>query len=131
MSPELEVVTAAGSRIGLAIVRRFVAERARVVAVDWHACGIAAAATAIGGAIIGMTGNIAEEGEGVRQNARDLLVRTRPVGGIGDHNIPSAQPFLSVGSPVWAVGAQDKGFSGSSVRAQLPGGPAALRLYGR
>lgn len=60
---KVAVVTGAGSGIGLAIARRFVMEGARVVAVDWHRDAIEAAAKSIGGSIVGMTGNIAEESD--------------------------------------------------------------------
>jgi NAD(P)-dependent dehydrogenase (short-subunit alcohol dehydrogenase family) len=63
LKDKVAVVTGAGSGIGLAVARRFVAEGARVVAVDWHAEAMAAAAREIGGSIIGMTGNVADEGD--------------------------------------------------------------------
>lgn len=62
---KVAVVTGAGSGIGLAIARLFVAEGAKVVAVDWHADSIEAAVTEIGGSIVGMTGNVAEETDSV------------------------------------------------------------------
>jgi len=65
LQDKVAVVTGAGSGIGLAVAGRFVAEGARVVAVDWHADAIAAAARHIGGTIIGVTGNVADEGDGV------------------------------------------------------------------
>ncbi|WP_224703819.1 SDR family oxidoreductase [Devosia aquimaris] len=60
---KVAVVTGAGSGIGLAIARLFVAEGAKVVAVDWHEPAISAAVRDIGGAIVGMTGNVAEEAD--------------------------------------------------------------------
>ncbi|MBU1306146.1 MAG: SDR family oxidoreductase [Alphaproteobacteria bacterium] len=60
---KVAVVTGAGSGIGLAIARLFVAEGAKVVAVDWHEAAIEAAVRDIGGGIIGMTGNVAEEAD--------------------------------------------------------------------
>lgn len=60
---KVAVVTGAGSGIGLAIARLFVAEGAKVIAVDWHAPAIEAAVRDIGGAIVGMTGNVAEEAD--------------------------------------------------------------------
>lgn len=59
------VVTGAGSGIGLAIARLFVAEGAMVIAVDWHAEAMAAAVADIGGTIVGFTGNVAEESDSV------------------------------------------------------------------
>lgn len=60
---KVAVVTGAGSGIGLATARRFVTEGAKVVAVDWHAEAIAAAVADIGGAIVGMTGDISKEAD--------------------------------------------------------------------
>jgi NAD(P)-dependent dehydrogenase (short-subunit alcohol dehydrogenase family) len=62
---KIAVVTGAGSGIGLATARLFVAQGATVVAVDWHADAIAAAVADIGGSIIGMTGNVADEAHSV------------------------------------------------------------------
>jgi len=62
---KIAVVTGAGSGIGLATARLFVAQGAAVVAVDWHADAIAAAVADIGGSIIGMTGNVADEAHSV------------------------------------------------------------------
>ncbi|MBD8064410.1 SDR family oxidoreductase [Devosia sp. PTR5] len=58
---KVAVVTGAGSGIGLAIARRFVAEGAKVVALDWHANAISAAVADIGGSIVGMTGDVSKE----------------------------------------------------------------------
>jgi NAD(P)-dependent dehydrogenase (short-subunit alcohol dehydrogenase family) len=58
---KVAVVTGAGSGIGLAIARRFIAEGARVVAVDWHTDAIEAAVADIGGAIVSMTGDVSKE----------------------------------------------------------------------
>lgn len=60
---KVAVVAGAGSGIGLATARRFVTEGAKVVAVDWHAEAIAAAVADIGGAIVGMTGDISKEAD--------------------------------------------------------------------
>lgn len=62
---KVAVVTGAGSGIGLAIARLFVAEGAKVVAVDWHAEAIASAVAEIGGTIVGMIGNVADEADSV------------------------------------------------------------------
>lgn len=63
LKDKVAVITGAGSGIGLAIARRFVAEGAKVVALDWHADAIAAAVSDIGGAIIGMTGDVSKEAD--------------------------------------------------------------------
>ena len=58
---KVAVVTGEGSGIELAIAKLFVDEGAKVVVVDWHGETIAAAAVNIGGAFVGMTGNVADE----------------------------------------------------------------------
>lgn len=63
LKDKVAVVTGAGSGIGLAISRRFVSEGAKLVAVDWHKEAIEAAVQSIGGDIVGMTGNVAEESD--------------------------------------------------------------------
>lgn len=60
---KVAVVTGAASGIGLAIATRFIAEGAKVVAADWHADAIAAAVRKIGGPIVSITGNVAEEAD--------------------------------------------------------------------
>ena len=61
LKDKVAVVTGAGSGMGLAIARLFIDEGAKVVAVDWHADAIAAAAATIGRGIVGLTANVAEE----------------------------------------------------------------------
>lgn len=58
---KVAVVTGAGSGIGFAIAKRFVAEGAKVVAVDLDADALEAAVAKIGGDIIGVRGNVGEE----------------------------------------------------------------------
>ncbi|MEO8757199.1 MAG: SDR family oxidoreductase [Devosia sp.] len=65
LKDKVAVVTGAGTGMGLAIAKLFVAEGAKVVAADWHANAIAAAVKEIGGAIVGITANVAEEAEAV------------------------------------------------------------------
>jgi NAD(P)-dependent dehydrogenase (short-subunit alcohol dehydrogenase family) len=60
---KVAVVTGAGSGMGRAMAQRFVAEGARVVAVDWHADAVCAAAKEIGGSIVAFTANVAVEAE--------------------------------------------------------------------
>ncbi len=60
---KVAVITGAGSGIGLATARLFVAEGAKVVAADWHQEAVDAAVASIGGAIVGMRANVAEEAE--------------------------------------------------------------------
>lgn len=61
LKDKVAVVTGAGSGMGLAIARLFVEQGAKVVAADWHADAINAAVAAIGGGIVGITANVAEE----------------------------------------------------------------------
>ena len=60
---KVAVITGAGSGIGLATARLFVEEGAKVVAADWHQEAVDAAVASIGGAIVGMRANVAEETE--------------------------------------------------------------------
>ncbi|HEY0918111.1 SDR family NAD(P)-dependent oxidoreductase [Devosia sp.] len=60
---KVAVITGAGSGIGLATARLFVEEGARVVAADWHQEAVDAAVAAIGGSIVGIRANVAEEAE--------------------------------------------------------------------
>jgi len=60
---KVAVVTGAGSGMGLAIAKLFVEQGAKVVAADWHADAIKAATASIGGSIVGVTANVAEEAD--------------------------------------------------------------------
>ena len=60
---KVAVVTGAGSGMGLAIAKLFVAEGAKVVAADWHADAVTAAASEIGGPIVPVTANVAIEAD--------------------------------------------------------------------
>ncbi|MBN9316525.1 MAG: SDR family oxidoreductase [Devosia sp.] len=60
---KVAVVTGAGSGMGLAIAKLFIAEGAKVVAADWHADAVKAAAGEIGGPIVPVTANVAVEAE--------------------------------------------------------------------
>ena len=58
------IVTGAASGMGLAMVTRFAAEGASLVAADWNAQRLDEAVTTItagGGAIVGAQGNIADQ----------------------------------------------------------------------
>jgi NAD(P)-dependent dehydrogenase (short-subunit alcohol dehydrogenase family) len=61
LKDKVAVITGAGSGMGLAMAQLFVKEGARVVAADWHAEAIAKAAADIGGSIVGVTANVADE----------------------------------------------------------------------
>lgn len=63
LQDKVAVVTGAASGMGLEISRRFVAEGARVVAADWHADEIAAAVKQIGGTIVAVTANVADQAQ--------------------------------------------------------------------
>ena len=65
LKDKVAVVTGAGSGMGLAIARRFEAEGASVVAADWHADTLNAAVAQIGGAIVGIVTNVADEAQAV------------------------------------------------------------------
>ena len=65
LKDKVAVVTGAGSGMGLEIARRFIAEGARVVAADWHKETLDAAVAAIGGSIVGIVTNVAEEAQAV------------------------------------------------------------------
>ena len=55
---EVAVITGAGSGLGRALVDRFVAEGARVVAVDRAPDRVAAVADAHGGSVAGVVGDV-------------------------------------------------------------------------
>lgn len=61
LKDKVAVITGAGSGIGLAMARRFVAEGAKVIAADWNAAAVEAAAASIGGSIVAIQGNVADE----------------------------------------------------------------------
>ncbi|MEQ1901303.1 MAG: SDR family oxidoreductase [Devosia sp.] len=65
LKDKVAVVTGAGSGMGLAIAKLFVAEGAKVVAADWHADALDAAVKEIGGAIVGIKTNVAVEADAV------------------------------------------------------------------
>jgi len=61
LKDKVAVVTGAGSGMGREIARLFVAEGAKVVAADWHADTIEGTAKDIGGTIVAVTANVADE----------------------------------------------------------------------
>ena len=63
LKDKVAVVTGAASGMGREIARLFVSEDAKVVAADWHAETIAAAVKEIGGPIVAVTANVAEQAE--------------------------------------------------------------------
>lgn len=60
---KVAVITGAGSGMGLATARLFIEQGARVVAADWHKDAVDAAVATIGGGIVGVTANVAEEAD--------------------------------------------------------------------
>src|SRR5690606_6221036 len=60
---KVAVVTGAGSGIGLAIARLFVDQGARVVAADWNASSLETAAWDIGGDVVTVRADVANETE--------------------------------------------------------------------
>ena len=65
LKDKVAVVTGAGSGMGFAIAQRFVAEGAKVVAADWHAETVKAAAGEIGGSIVAVTADVSSETDAV------------------------------------------------------------------
>ncbi len=63
LKDKVAIVTGAASGMGLAIARLFVAEGARVLAADWHREAVEAAARDIGGPIVGVAADVADETE--------------------------------------------------------------------
>ena len=63
LKDKVAVITGAASGMGRAMAELFVKEGAKVVAADWHADAIEAAAREIGGSIIPFTANVADESE--------------------------------------------------------------------
>jgi len=60
---KVAVITGAGSGIGLATARLFVHHGARVVAADWNEEAVANAAKVIGGSIVPIRANVADEAD--------------------------------------------------------------------
>lgn len=60
---KVAVITGAASGIGLAITRRFAAEGARIVAADINADALAAAIDHLGGEIVAVRANVAQEAD--------------------------------------------------------------------
>lgn len=58
---KVAVVTGAASGMGLAIVQRFVAEGAKVVAADWHADQLSQAVANLGTNVVAVPTNVAEQ----------------------------------------------------------------------
>lgn len=63
LKDKVVVVTGAGSGIGLAMARLFVAEGARLVAADWNASSLETAAWDLGGNIVTVKADVANEAE--------------------------------------------------------------------
>ncbi|HWA18050.1 MAG TPA: glucose 1-dehydrogenase [Devosia sp.] len=63
LKDKVAVITGAGSGMGLAMARLFVAEGAKVVAADWHADAVEAAAKDIGGTIVGVKADVSDEAQ--------------------------------------------------------------------
>jgi NAD(P)-dependent dehydrogenase (short-subunit alcohol dehydrogenase family) len=63
LKDKVAVVTGAGSGMGYAIAKRFVEEGAKVVAADWHADAVTAAAKEIGGPIVPVTADVSKEAD--------------------------------------------------------------------
>ncbi len=65
LKDKIAVVTGAGSGMGLAIAKLFIAEGAKVVAADWHGASVAAAVAEIGGPIVAVTADVSKEEQAV------------------------------------------------------------------
>lgn len=63
LQDKVAVVTGAGSGMGLAIAQLFVGQGASVVAADWNAASVEAAAKTIGGRIVPLSANVAVEAD--------------------------------------------------------------------
>lgn len=63
LKDKVAVITGAGSGMGRAMAELFVREGAKVVAADWHSEAVAEAVASIGGSIVPVTANVAEEAE--------------------------------------------------------------------
>jgi NAD(P)-dependent dehydrogenase (short-subunit alcohol dehydrogenase family) len=63
LKDKVAVITGAGSGMGRAMAELFVREGAKVVAADWHTEAVAEVVASIGGSIVPVTANVAEEAE--------------------------------------------------------------------
>lgn len=63
LKDKVAVITGAGSGMGRAMAELFVREGAKVVAADWHTEAVVEAVASIGGSIVPVTANVAEEAE--------------------------------------------------------------------
>lgn len=63
LKDKVAVITGAGSGMGLATAKLFVEQGAKVVAADWHMDAVDAAAASIGGGIVAVRANVAEEAD--------------------------------------------------------------------
>ena len=102
LKDKVAVITGAGSGMGLATAKLFVAEGARVVAADWHKDAVDAAVASIGGSIVAVKANVAEEAECVAMIDRavsefgriDILVNNAGV-------MDLFQSVADVGNDTW------------------------------
>jgi NAD(P)-dependent dehydrogenase (short-subunit alcohol dehydrogenase family) len=102
LKDKVAVVTGAGSGMGLAIAKLFIAEGAKVVAADWHADAVAAAVKEIGGSIVAVTADVSNEQQSVAMVDRavsefgriDILVNNA---GVMDH----FQSVADVSNDMW------------------------------
>ena len=69
---KVAVITGAGSGMGRAMAELFVKEGAKVVAADWHEDKVQEAAKEIGGSIVPVRANVAEEADAVAMVERAL-----------------------------------------------------------
>lgn len=61
LTGKVAVVTGAASGMGLAIARLFAEQGARLIAADWHADAVGAAAASIGGSTVPLTVDVSNE----------------------------------------------------------------------
>ena len=69
---KVAVITGAGSGIGLATARLFIEQGAKVIAADWNEQAVVSAAEQIGGSIVPVRANVAEEADCVRMVDRAI-----------------------------------------------------------